>query len=192
MVAGHRRDAAALSLLLAVSLAGCAGDDPERERCPSGGDHGSASQRPIHVDCGPRRTATSTPEVVAASPVPEAPGFASSVGLIGEETARRMSASWRPGCPVPLEDLRLLSVTHVGFDGRPRAGELVVHVPVADDIVGVFRALFDAGFPIEQVRLVDAFGADDDRSMAAHNTLAFNCPRPRVRAGGPSTPTGRP
>lgn len=49
------------------------------------------------------------------------------------------------------------------------------HADHADAVVGVFRALFDARFPVEQVRLVDEFGGDDDQSMAANNTSAFNC-----------------
>ena len=101
--------------------------------------------------------------------------FASSVEPITDAIAARMSASWRPGCPVPLADLRLASVSHWGFDGQPRRGELVVHAEYADRIVEVFRAVFEARFPIEQMRLVDEFGADDDRSMAANNTSAFNC-----------------
>ena len=88
-----------------------------------------------------------------------------------------MSSSWRAGCPVELRDLRLLTVVHIGFDGQARTGELVVHATVADDIVRVFRMIFEARFPIEQMRLVDDFGADDDRSMAANNTSAFNCRR---------------
>ena len=67
-----------------------------------------------------------------------------------------------------------MTLTHWGFDGRIRRGELVVHVDDAEGVVGAFRALFDARFPIEQVRLVDDFGGDDDRSMAANNTSAFN------------------
>lgn len=39
----------------------------------------------------------------------------------------------------------------------------------------VFRRLFDERFPIESMRLVDEFGGDDDRSMSANNTSAFNC-----------------
>ena len=39
----------------------------------------------------------------------------------------------------------------------------------------VFRALFETRFPIERMELVDVYGADDDRSMAANNTSAFNC-----------------
>lgn len=107
------------------------------------------------------------------------PGFAASVAAIDAGTAARMTASWRPGCPVSLKDLRLVTVTHWGFDGRPHQGELVVHADHAEGIRDVFAALFEAGFPIEQVRLVDEFAADDDRSMAANNTSGFNCRRAR-------------
>ncbi len=88
-----------------------------------------------------------------------------------------MTASWRPGCPVPRRDLRLVRITHWGFDGRARPGELVVHATEAERIRHVFADLFGAQFPIEQVRLVDEFGGDDDRSMAANNTSGFNCRR---------------
>ena len=88
-----------------------------------------------------------------------------------------MTSSWRPGCPVPLSDLRLVKLTHWGFDGQAHPGELVVHRDVAGRILGVFASLYEARFPIQQVRLIDEFGGDDDRSMAANNTSAFNCRR---------------
>ena len=112
-----------------------------------------------------------------AAPPPTPPGFESSVNEIEAGTAERLAASWRPGCPVPLRDLRLVTITHWGFDGRTRPGELVVHASQAERIRRVFAELFAAAFPIEQVRLVDEFGGDDDRSMAANNTSAFNCRR---------------
>ena len=87
----------------------------------------------------------------------------------------RMTSSWRPGCPVALDDLRLLTLTHWGFDRKVHRGELVVHEDQARTIRRVFRVLFEARFPIERMRLVDVYGADDDRSMAANNTSAFNC-----------------
>lgn len=86
-----------------------------------------------------------------------------------------MTTSWRPGCPVGLDELRLLTVTHWGFDGAAREGELVVHVDSAAAVADVFRVLFEARFPVRQIRLVDDFGGDDDRSMAADNTSAYNC-----------------
>ena len=93
-----------------------------------------------------------------------------------------MSASWHSGCPVDLADLRYLTVTHHGFaDGEVAQGELVLHSDVADGVVTVFRALFDAGYPIRSMRLVDDYGGSDDASMAADNTSAFNC---RAITGG--------
>jgi poly-gamma-glutamate synthesis protein (capsule biosynthesis protein) len=100
--------------------------------------------------------------------------------------------SWRPGCPVGLDQLRLLTVTYWGFDGRVHGGNLVVHQAHAQAVVGVFGALFAARFPIERVQLVDDFGANDPASMAANNTSAFNCRPIAGRASGASTATAGP
>ena len=86
-----------------------------------------------------------------------------------------MGRSWHPGCPVPLSDLSYLRLTYVGFDARSYTGELVVASGVVDAVTEAFRRMYAAGFPIRQMRLVDDFGADDDASMAADNTSAFNC-----------------
>jgi hypothetical protein len=94
-----------------------------------------------------------------------------------------MASSWHAGCPVPIEDLRLLSLLYWGFDGKTHTGEMVVHRDAAKDVVEVFGLLFDARFPIHRMRLVDDYGADDDRSMAADNTSGFNC---RPVTGGAS------
>ena len=83
--------------------------------------------------------------------------------------------SWRPGCPVPLRDLRVLSLSYHRFDGKTRVGRLVVHADVARDIVDVFRTLYRARLPIRRMVPVDAYGASDFRSIEADNTSAFNC-----------------
>ncbi|NNC91732.1 MAG: M15 family metallopeptidase [Acidimicrobiia bacterium] len=111
---------------------------------------------------------------------PLAISFSSEVAPV---SAERVPYSWRPGCPVPLEDLRLLSVTYWGFDDRAHQGELVVHADVADDIVTVMRSLYSEQFPIERMELVDGFDGDDDASMAANNTSAFNCREVSRRPG---------
>jgi poly-gamma-glutamate synthesis protein (capsule biosynthesis protein) len=94
-----------------------------------------------------------------------------------------MASSWRSGCPVPIEDLRLLSLSYIGFDGGFHTGEMVVHHDVAEHVVEVFGKLFEAKFPIRRMRLVDDYGGEDDRSMEADNTSAFNC---RPVTGGTS------
>jgi len=107
--------------------------------------------------------------------------FAATITKLDRETRELMRGlSWRPGCPVKLWDLRLVRLTYLGFDREPHRGELVVHRRWAKGIVRVFRRLYEVGFPIRRMRLVDRYGADDRRSMAADNTSAFNC---RWRAG---------
>lgn len=100
------------------------------------------------------------------------PPFRSSVEPVD---ATMLGASWRPGCPVAPSDLMKLSVSTVGFDGRPAVGELVVHRSVADASVAVFARLYDNRYPIERMEPVSAFDGDDDASMASNNTSAFNC-----------------
>lgn len=126
----------------------------------------------------PTRTAATPSATTAATTVTTTAtttGFVATVSAIDTALADRMSSSWRPGCPIPLDDLRYLALTYRTPDGADRTGELVVAAEVADDIVSVFRRLYDADFPITSMRLVDDFGADDDASMAADNTSAFNC-----------------
>jgi hypothetical protein len=86
-----------------------------------------------------------------------------------------MAFSWHPGCPVPVDQLRLLEMSYWGFDHKIHTGEMIVHRDVAAGVVDAFGAIFDAGFPIRRMRLVDEYDGDDDRSMAADNTSAFNC-----------------
>lgn len=105
------------------------------------------------------------------------PEFASSISRIGTSVRRGMRSHDPEVCPVPLTDLRLLVVTYVGFDSRAHRGELVVHADVAEDIVGVFSALYDDRFPIRRMLLIDEYGGDDNASMAANNTSAYNCRR---------------
>ena len=97
--------------------------------------------------------------------------------------AAALGASWRPGCPVGPADLVSLRLVHVGFDGRPRDGELVVARGVATQVDQVFRRLHAERFPVRAVRPAAAYGGDDVALMAADVTSAFNC---RPVTGGAS------
>jgi hypothetical protein len=112
----------------------------------------------------------------ASGPTDDGPAFHARVARIDAETQARMSGvSWHRGCPVGIADLRLLTVTHWGFDGHSHSGRLVVNRDAVAAMVKAMRSLYRLRFPIRQMRLVDAYGADDHRSMAADNTSAFNC-----------------
>ena len=123
----------------------------------------------------------------SAAPVesrPDTPQFAASVDALTEdERARMTGVTMHDGCPVGFDDLSMLRVTHWDFDGAAVTGELVVASVHAQDLVGVFGELFDAGFPIRSMRPAVEFDGSDDASMAADNTSAFNC---RAVTGGSS------
>ena len=120
------------------------------------------------------------------------PRFASSISTL---TRERLGLSWRPGCPVAVADLRLVSVSFVGFDGASHHGELVVHRRIAGATVAVFRSLYASRFPIRRMETSEKFlGPDDfaadgsfvehlDRPDTIDDTAAFMC-RPST-GGGP-------
>jgi poly-gamma-glutamate synthesis protein (capsule biosynthesis protein) len=101
--------------------------------------------------------------------------YQASVARITPFLRHRMKSSHHAGCPVSWRGLRYLRLSYVGFDGRTHSGELVVAAPYARDVVGVFRKLYEARWPIRRLHLVDTYGGSDDRSMAADNTSGFNC-----------------
>ncbi len=75
---------------------------------------------------------------------------------------------------ISLEDLSYLQLLYMDFDGNTQVGELICNNKIADDLLEIFTALYDAGYPIEKIRLVDEYGADDDASCADNNTSCFN------------------
>lgn len=102
--------------------------------------------------------------------------FEGSVSRLDDETRELMTgSSWHEGCPVPLDNLRMVQVTYWGFDEGAHRGRLVVHRGWADEILEVFRRLYERRFPIRRIRLVDRYDADDRASMGHDNTSAFNC-----------------
>jgi D-alanyl-D-alanine carboxypeptidase-like protein len=116
-----------------------------------------------------------TPETVSSPQSPSPAALTEFSGTIDEIDPARLTHSWRPGCPVGPNDLRILTVSHWGFDGKIKSGELVVHRKQADNVIAVMRKLFDQRFPIEKIELIDKYQGDDDLSVAANNSSAFNC-----------------
>lgn len=88
--------------------------------------------------------------------------------------AKMQGKSYKEDCTVPREDLRYVHVRHMGFDGEAKDGELVVNKAIADDVLAIFEELYKADYPIEKVRLVDEYDADDEASMSDNNSSAFN------------------
>jgi hypothetical protein len=118
--------------------------------------------------------------VLLSVPIPSRAGedepYVASVSRLDRATRELMTgSSWHEGCPVALRDLRLVRLTYVGFDREAHRGRLVIHRRWADEMVEVFRRLYERRFPIRRVRLVDRYDANDRESMRHDNTSAFNC-----------------
>lgn len=114
--------------------------------------------------------------LVSVSTAEARPNATFRITAIPRSLAATMTGvSWRPGCPVSLRELRLVTASHWGFDGRVRVGRVVVHRDVADEVLEVLRRLYAARLPIRRMVPVDAYGASDFRSIEADNTSAFNC-----------------
>ena len=116
-------------------------------------------------------------------PVAGAPAFQSSISEITPEIATQFTHSWRAGCPVELSELRFVTLSHWNFAGEATTGELAVRRDFAEAMVQVFERLYDARFPIQQMQLVDVFSGNDNLSMTANNTSAFNCREVAFRPG---------
>ncbi|MFD7658041.1 M15 family metallopeptidase [Actinosynnema sp. NPDC059797] len=125
--------------------------------------------------------ASATAAQTVALAAPAASGLPPYVAVIKPVTAKRLASSWREGCPVGPDQLRLISLNFVGFDGAVRRGELVVHTDLAVEVARVFADLYFDRFPIQRMETVEKYNSDDDASMAANNTSAFNC---RAITGG--------
>ena len=95
-------------------------------------------------------------------------------GIPDDIFAKMQGKSYKDNCTVPRDDLRYVHVLHMGFDGKVKAGELVVSRKIADDVLEIFEELYKADYPIEKVRLVDEYDADDEASMSDNNSSAFN------------------
>jgi len=102
--------------------------------------------------------------------------YAYAIEPLSPELREEMTGvSWREGCPIHLDDLRHLTMSHWTFDGERQQGELIVSATVAEAVAGVFHAIHDARFPIARMERVSRYDASDAKSMAANNTSAFNC-----------------
>ncbi|MDR3477546.1 MAG: M15 family metallopeptidase [Gammaproteobacteria bacterium] len=84
-------------------------------------------------------------------------------------------ATWPEKYPVPLADLAYVKLLYWGFDHKAHVGALIVNKALAGEVLEIFTILYQNKFPIEQMQPIYEFNHNDDASMAANNTSAFNC-----------------
>lgn len=82
--------------------------------------------------------------------------------------------SFKDNCTLPVEDLRYLHVLHKDLNGNTLEGEIICSAYIADDLLDIFQKLYQANYPVEKIRLVDEYNADDEISMRDNNSSCFN------------------
>ena len=118
---------------------------------------------------------TSTSEADILNPTYENNKEQFFISEIPDDIFEKMQGkSYKADCTLPRENLRYIHVLHVGFDNQVHEGELVVNKDIADDVLEIFKELYEYGYQIEKVRLVDEYDAEDEASMSDNNSSAFN------------------
>ncbi|HEX2028212.1 MAG TPA: M15 family metallopeptidase, partial [Nitriliruptorales bacterium] len=129
---------------------------------------GFGEVRPTPAELRDRRLATH--DLLAA---PDGDRFVATARPVPDEVVAR--STWSSACPVAREELRYLTLSFWGFDDRPHTGELLVHASAAEELTAVFRRLYEARFPIEEMRVVALPELDAPPTGDGNNTTAFVC-----------------
>lgn len=168
----HAAVGLAAVLLAAAVLGSCAvapvadpaaGDDALPVKPAPASTEAAIEADPAPVPGEPATTATPTTQPPAEA------GFEFAVGPVDAATRAKMGKTWSAGCPVPIEDLRHVTVTHYGFDGAVHQGEFVIAADVADTLRAPFRRIFELRYPIQVLNVTNGEDVPWDESAA------FNC-----------------
>ena len=83
--------------------------------------------------------------------------------------------TWKEYTPPTLrDDLRYLRILHCNAQGFPQMGEMIVNKTISDKVLQIFRNLYEAGYRIEKIKLMEEYDADDESAMRDNNTSCFN------------------
>ena len=88
--------------------------------------------------------------------------------------ARIKGKTFKDDCTLPVEDLRYLNLLHKDLNGNTLKGEMICNVHIAKDLIKIFQKLYSSNYPIEKIRLMDEYDADDETAMRDNNSSCFN------------------
>ncbi|MBQ2532545.1 MAG: M15 family metallopeptidase [Lachnospiraceae bacterium] len=97
----------------------------------------------------------------------------------GDEVYQRIyGKSFPTDGSMNLSELRYLKMLYVDYDGLSRCGEMIVNAEIADVTMDIFLQLYEAGYPIERMELIDNYwetdgNTTDRKSILANNSSAF-------------------
>lgn len=128
-------------------------------------------------------------EIVTQEPVAEPVALFSAREIVeGDDVYNRIiGKSYVDNPNVALSDLRYLTISYYNFDHQVKEGEMIVNKAIADDVINIFKELYDIEYEIYSMRLIDDFwtgdgDTSDTASCDANNTSSF-CYR-EITGGG--------
>lgn len=74
---------------------------------------------------------------------------------------------------VKIDSLSYLQISYWGFDNTLYVGEMIVNANIATDVLDIFKELYEIKYPIEKIKLIDEYNANDELSMSDNNTSCF-------------------
>lgn len=98
----------------------------------------------------------------------------------GDEIYNRIyGKSYRDNDNINLENLRYLKLLHYNFEHKIQVGEMIVNVSICEDILHIFKELFNEEYEIQSIYLIDNYWtgdavSTDTASIEANNTSCFN------------------
>jgi D-alanyl-D-alanine carboxypeptidase len=106
-------------------------------------------------------------------PPPTSPRFTAHIGPVPKDVVKR--STWRSKCPVTLSQLAYITMTFWGLDHEPHTGEMIVNSAVAAEVVRAFKKLYEARFPIEEMRVTTLKEQRAAPTGDTDDTSSFEC-----------------
>jgi len=81
---------------------------------------------------------------------------------------------YKEGCPVALNNLRLVTVAYKDFKGELQEGKIVVSSDIANEVVQIFNVLVKLNYPIQKVAPLSNYGGYIN-AINTNITYGFDC-----------------
>jgi hypothetical protein len=106
-------------------------------------------------------------------PDPASDEWVATITDVPADVAAR--STWEKGCPVGIDDLSYVTMPYWGFDKKVHQGEMLIASSVADDVTGAFEKIYEARFPIEEMRVINKSDRDAPATGDQNVTSGFTC-----------------
>lgn len=100
--------------------------------------------------------------------------FGGDLPIIDSKMTFEQATKGTKATKIVLDSIVLLDVEYYSTDKKIHKGQILVNKEVVDDVKFFFSFLMEEKFPIKQVIPIVKYKWDDDASMSANNSSAFN------------------